>query len=171
MTRTLLMTSCVKCVCAEASWAARIQDYKAYEAAESGVKVFIKAVVKDTWICDLRNPKTFNSNVTALALLNHLRAHSGGLHAVDMVTLTLQMSRYYEGTPDVPEYIQMLEDAQSKAAQMSLPATNQTLLVLALAALLAADTFSCTTYDWESRNPVDKTWTTNNVAIAAANDK
>ena len=33
---------------AEASWTARIQDYEAYEATESGVKAFIEAVVKDT---------------------------------------------------------------------------------------------------------------------------
>ena len=76
----------------EASWTTRIQDYEAYEAAESGVKAFIEAVVEDTWICDLRNPKTFYSNVTALELLNHLCDRSGGLHTLDMILLTIQMS-------------------------------------------------------------------------------
>jgi hypothetical protein len=52
----------------EASWATRIQDYDAYEAAESGAKAFIEAVVKDTWIRNLRDPETFYSNVTALEL-------------------------------------------------------------------------------------------------------
>jgi hypothetical protein len=52
--------------------AAKIQDYKAYEAAERGVKVFIVAAVADLWICDLHNPKTFYTNVTALALFDHL---------------------------------------------------------------------------------------------------
>ena len=65
--------SCVERTRAEASWTARIQDYKANEAAKSGVKAFIEAVVEDTWICDLRNPETFYSNFTALELLNHLR--------------------------------------------------------------------------------------------------
>jgi hypothetical protein len=83
----------VERTCAEAAWAARIQDYKAYEAAEAGIKTFIEAVVKDTWIRDLRNPETFYSNVMALALLNHLRDRLGGLHAVDMVSLTIQMSQ------------------------------------------------------------------------------
>jgi hypothetical protein len=36
---------------AKTAWAALIQDYKAYEAAEHGIKVFIEAVVNDTWIC------------------------------------------------------------------------------------------------------------------------
>ena len=136
--------------------------------AKSGIKVFIEVVVEDTWICDLRNPETFYSNVTALALLNHLCAHLGGLHAVDMVTLTLQMSKYYKGVPDVPEYIQMVKDAQRKAAQIGLPVTDQTLLILASAALLAAYTFPRTTYDWEERNPADKTWTTWKTAYLGA---
>jgi hypothetical protein len=36
---------CVNCVCSKTAWAALLQDYKAYEAAERGVKVFIEAVV------------------------------------------------------------------------------------------------------------------------------
>jgi hypothetical protein len=142
----------------EAAWAARIQDYEAYKAVEAGVKTFIEAVVKDTWIRDLRNPETFYSNVTALALLNHLRDRSGSLHAPDMVSLTIQMSQYYEGTPIIPEYIQLLKDAQRKAARASLPVTNQTLTILASTALLAADTFPRTTILWEELAPVDKTW-------------
>jgi hypothetical protein len=81
--------------------------------------------VEDTWIHDLRDPKTFYSNVTALALLNHLRDRSGGLHALDIVSLsTIQMNQYYEGTPIIPEYIQLLEDAQRKAARAGLPVTD-----------------------------------------------
>ncbi len=51
------------------------------------------------------------------------------------------MSHYYKGSPDIPEYIFLLEDAQPKAARACLPLTNQTLTVLASTALLAADTF------------------------------
>jgi hypothetical protein len=143
---------------AEAAWAARIQDYKAYEAAEAGVKTFIKANVKDTWIRNLRVPETFYSNVTALALLNHLRDRSGSLHALDVVSLTIQMSQFYEGTPIIPEYIQLLKDAQRKAARAGLPVTDQTLTLLASTALLAADTFPRTTSLWDELAPADKTW-------------
>ena len=89
----------VKHTRAEASWAACIHNYEAYEAAGSGVKVFIEAVVEDTWIRDLHDPETFYANVTALELLNHLCAHLGSLHALDMVLLTIQMIQFYEGTP------------------------------------------------------------------------
>jgi hypothetical protein len=118
-------------VCAKTSWVAKIQDYKVYETTEHNVKVFIKAVMQDTWICDLCNPKTFYSNVTVLALFNHLCKRSGGLHALGMVSLTIQMSQYYEGMLDIPEYIFLLEDTQRKAARTHLPITNQTLTILA----------------------------------------
>jgi hypothetical protein len=128
-------------VCSKTTWSALLQDYKAYKAAECSVKVFIKAIVNDTWICDLRNPETFYSNVTALDIFDHLCERSGGLHALDMVLLTIQMSKYYEGMPDIPEYTFLLEDAQRKAARAPLPVTDQTLTVLASTAFLAAKTF------------------------------
>jgi hypothetical protein len=88
-----------------------------------------------------------------------------------MVSLTIQMSWYYEGMPDVPEYIYMLKDAQRKAARAGLPVTNQTLTVLASTALLAADTFPRTTELWEEPDPVDKTWTTWKEAYLNAHKK
>ena len=151
--------SCVERVCAEASWAARIQDYEAYEAAESGFKVFIEAVVKDTWVCDLRDPEMFYSNITALALPDHIHTHLGSLHALDIVELTIQMSQYYVGTPNIPKYIQMLKDAQRKAEQSGLTVTDQTLTALATTVVLAAGTFPRTTPLWEEHAPMDKTWT------------
>jgi hypothetical protein len=137
--------SLVDCVCAKTAWAPLIQDYEAHEATECGVKVFIKAVVNNMWIHDLRNPETFYSNVTALTHFDHLCERCGSLHELDMVLLTIPVSQYYEGMPDILEYIFLLEDAQRKAARAHLPVTNQTLTVLASIALPATDTFPCTT--------------------------
>jgi hypothetical protein len=158
-------------VCAKTAWATLLQDYKAYKAAERGIKVFIKAVVNDTWICNLCNPKTFYSNVTALEIFNHLCKHSGGLHALDMILLTIQMSKYYDGTPDIPEYIFLLKDAQRKAARARLPVTDQTLTILASTALLAADTFPRTTELWEELDPANRTWAAWKTAYLAAHKK
>jgi hypothetical protein len=123
------------------------------------------------WIWDLRDPKTFYSNVTALAIFGHLCKHFGGLHALDMVSLTIQMSQYYKGTPDIPEYIFLLEDAQHKAARACLPVTNQTLTVLASTALLAANTFPRTTELWEKMDSANKTWAAWKIAYLAAHKK
>ncbi len=149
---------CIDRICAKSTWAAKIQDYKAYEAAERGIKVFIKAVVEDTWIRNLCNPETFYSNVTALALFDHLLKCSGGLHALDMVSLIIQINQYYEGMLDIPKYIFLLKDAQRIAARARLPVTNQTLTALDSTALLAADTFTYTTELWEELDPANKTW-------------
>ncbi len=163
--------SCVNRVRAKTAWAALLQDCDAYKAAEHSVRVFSEAVVNNTWIYDLCNPKTFHSNIIALAIFNHLCERSGGLHALDMVLLTIQMSQYYEGTPDIPGYIFLLEDAQRKAARACLPITNQTLTVLASTALLAANTFPRTTELWEELDPADKTWTAWKTAYLAAQKK
>jgi hypothetical protein len=68
----------------------------------------------------------FYSNVTALAIFNHFCKRSGGLQALDMVSLTIQMSQYFKGMPDILKYIFLLEDAQRKAARACLPITDQT---------------------------------------------
>jgi hypothetical protein len=156
---------------AKTAWAALIQDYKAYEATERGIKVFIEAVVNDMWICDQRNPKTFYSNVTALALFDQLCKRSGGLHILDMVLLTIQMSQYFMGEPDIPKYIFLLEDAQCKAARAHLHVTNQTLTFLASTTLMAADTFPRTTELWEELDPANKTWAAWKTAYLAAHKK
>ncbi len=158
-------------VCAKTAWAALLQDYKAHKATERGVKVFIKAVVNDTWIRDLRNPETFYSNITALAIFNHLCKRSCNLHGLDMVLLTIQMSQYYKGMPDIPKYIFLLKDAQRKATRARLPITNQTLTILASTALLATDTFPRTTELWEELDPVNKTWAAWKTTYHAAHKK
>jgi hypothetical protein len=150
--------SCVNRICAKTAWAALLQDYKAYKAPERGIKVFIKAVVNDMWICNLCNLEMFYSNVTALAIFDYLCKRSSGLHALGMELLIIQMSQYYEGMSDIPKYIFLLEEAQRKAARAPLPVTNQTLTVLASTALLATNTFPCTTELWEELDPVNKTW-------------
>jgi hypothetical protein len=163
--------SCIERVCAKTAWAALLQDYKAYEAAKRSIKVFIEAIVNNTWISNLHNPKTFYSNVTALAIFDHLCKRSGDLHVLDMVSLTIQIGQYYKGTPDIPEYIFLLEDARRKAARACLPITNQTLTNLASTALLAANTFPCTTELWEELDPANKTWAAWRTAYLAAHKK
>jgi hypothetical protein len=163
--------SCIDRVCAKTTWATLIQDYKAYGATERGIKDFIEAVVNDTWISDLRDPEKFYSNVTALALFNHLCKRSSGIQALDMASLTIQMNHYYKGTPDIPEYIFLLEVALRKAARARLPVTDQILTVLASTALLAADTFPHTTELWEELDPAKKSWAAWKTAYLAAHKK
>ena len=88
-----------------------------------------------------------------------------------MVFLTIQMSKYYEGTPDIPKYIFLLEDGQRKAARARLPVTDQTLTVLASTALLVANAFPHTTELQEESDPANKTWSAWKTAYLAAHKK
>lgn len=63
---------------------------------------------------DLRHARSFYTRVTAKQLLNHLDANCGGLHPSDLVCLPNDMLGYYTATEGIPEYINMLEEAQHK---------------------------------------------------------
>jgi hypothetical protein len=81
------------------------------------------------------------------------------------------MSQYYNHTPNIPEYIFLLEDTQRKAAMAHLAITDQTLIVLASTALLATDTFPRTTELWEELDPANKTWAAWKTTYLAAHKK
>ena len=72
---------------AEAAHKARLDDYASYEAAERGVAKFLRDVVDEIWYNDLKDADTFYTKVTAIDIMALLDANSGGLHAVDMISL------------------------------------------------------------------------------------
>ena len=53
------------------------------------------ATVHSTWYNDLKDADTFYTKVTALEIIEHLDANSGGLHALDMISLRTNMTHYY----------------------------------------------------------------------------
>jgi len=76
---------------AEAAHKARLDDYSSYEAAECGVAKFLRDVVDEIWYNDLKDSDTFYTKVTAIDIMALLDANSGGLHAVDMISLRTNM--------------------------------------------------------------------------------
>jgi hypothetical protein len=66
----------------------------------------------------VQNPKNVNTSytkVTAINIMALLDANSGGLHALDMITLRTDMMQYYVQADGIPQFIVMMEDAQKKA--------------------------------------------------------
>jgi hypothetical protein len=102
---------------AEAAHKARLDDYASYEAAERGSAKFLRDTVDEVWFNDLKDVDTFYTKVTALKIIAFLDTNSGGLHAVDMISLRTNMHQYYVQSDGIPQYINMLEDAQKKAKQ------------------------------------------------------
>jgi hypothetical protein len=108
-------------VCAEAAHKSRLDDYASYEAAERGVAKFLRDVVDEIWYNDLKDAETFYTKVTAIEIMALLDANSGGLHAVDMISLRTNMTQYYVQADDIPQFIVMMEDVQKKVTGRACP--------------------------------------------------
>jgi hypothetical protein len=68
------------------------------------------------------------------------------------------MLGYYTAAEGIPEYINMLEEAQRKLAQANLPISDTQLVAIASTSVLAANDFPQTTEEWEALPPANKTW-------------
>jgi hypothetical protein len=126
---------------AEAAHKARLDDYASYKAVEWGTTKFLRKTVDKVWFNDLKDADTFYTKVTALEIISFLDANSGGLHAVDMISLETNMHQYYVQSDGIPQYINMLEDAQKKAKWAGMPIADIELEMMALAAILVAQHF------------------------------
>jgi hypothetical protein len=127
----------VVCVCTKATHKSHLDNYASYKAAKHGVAKFLCNAVDKIWYNDLKDAKTFYMKVMALEIMAHLDANSGGLHAIDMISLCLNMTQYYAQADDIPQFIVMMEDAQKKAKRAGMPIANVKLVMMALAAILS----------------------------------
>ena len=98
----------------EAAHRSRLDDYASYKAAKRSAAKFLLATVDETWYANLKDADTFYTKVLAIKLMAFLNTNSGGLHAVDMLTLRTNMCGYYTQASSIPQYIIMLEEAQKK---------------------------------------------------------
>ena len=158
-------------VCAEAAHKSRLDDYASYEAAERGVAKFLRDVVNEIWYNDLKDAETFYTKVTAIKIMALLDANSGGLHAVDMISLRTNMTQYYVQADGIPQFIVMMEDAQKKAKRAGMSIANVKLVMMASAAVLVAQHFPRKVDDWEGLPAVDRTWRAWKVAFRLAHLK
>ncbi len=149
----------------------RIDDYASYEAAKRGVAKFLRNVVDEIWYNDLKDAKTLYTKVTAIEIMALLDANSGGLHAIDMISLRTKMTQYYVQADGIPQFIVMMEDAQKKAKRAGMPIADVELVMMASAAVLAAQHFPRKVDDWEGLLDVDRTWRAWKVAFRLAHLK
>ena len=156
---------------AEVAHKSRLNDYASYKAAEQGVAKFLRDVVDEIWYNDLKDAETFYTKVTALDIISLLDANSGGLHVVDMIALHMNMTQYYVQADGIPQFIVMMEDAQKKAKRAGMPISNVKLVMMASAAVLAAQRFLREVDDWEGLPAIDRTWRAWKVAFRLAHLK
>ena len=68
------------------------------------------------------------------------------------------MQRYHLEVEGIPEYINMLEDAQNKLGRSGRTIADETLLLFSSTAILAALRYPRSNNDWEDRYEDEKTW-------------
>jgi hypothetical protein len=139
---------------AKAAHKSRLDNYTSYEAAECGVVKFLHDVVDGFCYNNLKDAEMFYTKVMALEIMAHLGANSGGLHAIDMISLHSNMTQYYVQADGIPKLIIMMEDAQKKAKRAGMPIADIKLVMMALAAVLAAQHFPREVDDWPAINPM-----------------
>ena len=77
---------------------------------------------------------------------------------INMTTLRTNMIQYYVQAEGIPQFIVMMEDAQKKAKQAGMPIADVEIVMMASAAVLAAQHFPCKVTDWEGRLAINRTW-------------
>ena len=101
----------------EAAHKARRADCSTFETAQQETTQFVLAVVADTWVRELRDPNTIYTEFAPQYLFAHLQAGCTGRNALDLLALHNKMQRYHLEVEGIPEYINMLEDAQRQAGR------------------------------------------------------
>ena len=129
------------------------------------------AVVADTWVRELRDPNTIYTEVSPQYLFAHLQAGCTGRNVLGLLALHNEMQRYCLEVESIPEYINMLKDAQRQAGQAGCTITDDTLLLFARTPMLTSERFSRANDNWEERAERDKTWATCKLAYKQAHAK
>ena len=142
----------------EAAHKAKRADCATYETARRETAQFILAIVDDNWVRELRNTDTLYTNVTPRALLDHLQVECTGCHALNLLALHNKIQRYHLKVKGIPEYINILKDAQKQAGRDGCTITDEMRLLFASTAMLTAKMFLRKNKDWEDRAEANKTW-------------
>ncbi len=85
-------TTTIVRVCAESALKSHLDNYASYKAAKRGIAKLLQDVVDKIWYNDLKDTETFYTEVMAFEIMANLDANSGGLHAINMISLCLNMT-------------------------------------------------------------------------------
>ena len=101
----------------EAAHKAKRADRATYETARRETTQFVLAIVSDTWVRELRDSGLLYAEVAPKDIISHLQAGCTGRNALELLALHNEIWRYHLEFEGIPEYINMLEDAQRKSGQ------------------------------------------------------
>ena len=144
-------------MCSEAAHEATRADCATYKTARQKTAKFVLTVVADTWVRELSNSDSLYTKVAPKDIFAHLQAGCTDWHALELLALHKKMQRYHLEVKGIPEYINMLEDAQRQAGRAGRTIADKTFLLFASTAMLTSECFPRANDDWEERVKRDKT--------------
>ena len=142
----------------EAAHKARRTDRATFETARRETTQFVLAVVADTWVQELWDPDTIYTIVDLHDFFAHLQAGCTDRHALDLLAMHNEMHLYHLEVEGIPEYINMLEDANRQAGRAGRTITDENFLLFASTAMLTSKRFPRANDNWEDRSKRDKAW-------------
>ena len=109
---------------------------------------------------ELRDAVKFYTDIEPWVLITHLQRHATGRHAFDLIALMDQMRQYHLGHEGVPEYLNVLKDAQKMAALLdeSNKIADGMLLLIASTSILKSQRFPQANGKWEDLMKDTQTW-------------
>jgi hypothetical protein len=156
---------------AESAHMSPLDDYASYKAAKRGVAKFLHKAIEEVWYSNLKDAETFYTKVTAMDIMSLLDANSRGLHTIDMIGLRTNMQQYYSQADGIPQFVNMMEDAQKKARRAGMPIADVKLVMITLVAVLVAQHFPHEGDNWEGLPSSSQTWTAWKTAFRLAHIK
>ena len=107
-----------------------------------------RAVPYVAWVRELRDTKTLYTKVAPKDLLSQLQAGCTGRHTLNLLALHNKMQSYHLKVKGIPEYRNMLEDAQKQAGRAGRTIANKTLLLFETKAMITTEIFPRTNINW-----------------------
>ena len=101
----------------------------------------------------------------------HLQEGCTGRHALDLLALHNEMQSYHLEVEGIPEYINILKDAQRQSGRAGRAVSDETLLLFASTAMLTSERFPPANTAWEDRAETDKTCAAWKIAYKQAHTK
>ena len=152
------------------AWDSKLADRASFLAADRGVKMFLRTTVDETWYKELEDARTFYALVPASKMMQHLRSRCRGLSSIELIDIPNEMRTFYADSEGIPQYINLMEEAQRKADRGKLPVTEQTMVAIASKSVLSSGDFETATERWDELVDSDKTWEAWKAHYNAAHD-
>ena len=106
----------------------------------------------------MREPITLYTATSLSGLLANLQVLFSGLHALDVLALKNDLHHYHLYMERIPEYVNMLENAQKLSKRSGNLITEETLLLIAKNAMLSTEHLPRADENWEDL-PKKMFWT------------